>query len=201
MATLFEKADPKDIKNYSPINLLSHSYKISTRLLRTRIERTLDENQPRGQARFRNGYSTSDYLESLNQTITKSNEYNLSPCIGFIDYEKAFDIAKRFVVFEVLRKTNIKETYIKLLQNIYSHAKLHPLPATLFTANMEEVFQKADVSEGINVDKWKKTLQTLGLPMMLLFSTKKQNKCKKTFKQSELRKSESWPKSTRRKLY
>ena len=43
---LFKKRDPKDIKNYRPISLLSHSYKIFTRLLQNRIERTLDENQP-----------------------------------------------------------------------------------------------------------------------------------------------------------
>ena len=49
---LFKKGDPKDIKNYRPISLLSHSYNIFTRLLQTRIERTLDENQPREQAGF-----------------------------------------------------------------------------------------------------------------------------------------------------
>ena len=47
---LFKKGDPKDIKNYGPISLLSHSYKIFTRLLQTRIGRTLDQNQPREQA-------------------------------------------------------------------------------------------------------------------------------------------------------
>ena len=52
---LFKKGDPKDIKNYRPISLLSHSYKIFTRLLQTRTERTLDENQPREQAGFRKG--------------------------------------------------------------------------------------------------------------------------------------------------
>ena len=57
---LFKKGDLKDIKKYRPISLLSHSYKIFTRLLQTRIERTLNENQPREQARFRKGYSTSD---------------------------------------------------------------------------------------------------------------------------------------------
>ena len=46
---LFKKGDPKDIKNYRPMSLLSHSYKI---FLQTRIERTLDENQPREQAEF-----------------------------------------------------------------------------------------------------------------------------------------------------
>ena len=53
IAILFKKGDPKDIKNYRSTGLLSHSYKIFTRLLQTRTERTLDENQPREQAGFR----------------------------------------------------------------------------------------------------------------------------------------------------
>ena len=119
---LFKKEDPKDIKSYRPINLLSHSYKIFTRLLQTRTERTLDENQPREQAGFRKGYSTTDHLQALNQIIEKSNEYNLPLCIDFIDYEKAFDTVERFTTFETLRKTNVNETYINILQNIYNQA-------------------------------------------------------------------------------
>ena len=42
---LFKMGDPKDIKNYRPISLLSHSYKLFTRLLQSRIERTLDETK------------------------------------------------------------------------------------------------------------------------------------------------------------
>ena len=170
---LFKKGDPKDIKNYRPISLLSHSYKIFTRLLQTRIERTLDENQPREQAGFRKGYSTTDHLQALNQIIEKSNEYNLPLCIGFIDYEKAFDTVEHFAIFEALRKTNVNETYINILQNIYNQAtarvhldklvstefQIHrgvrqgdPLSPKLFTAVMEEVFKKAEISEGVNVD-------------------------------------------------
>ena len=85
---LFKKGDPKDIKNYRPISLLSHSYKIFTRLLQTRIERTLDENQPREQAGFRKGHSTTDHLQALNQIIEKSNECSLPLCIGFIVTKK-----------------------------------------------------------------------------------------------------------------
>ena len=40
------------------------------------------------------GYSTTDHLQTLNQIIEKSNEYNLSLCIGFIDQEKAFHTAE-----------------------------------------------------------------------------------------------------------
>ena len=170
---LFKKGDPKDIKNYWPISLLSHSYKIFTKLMQTRIERNLDENQPREQAGFRKGYSTTDHLQALNQIIEKSNEYNLPLCIGFIDYENPFDTVEHFTIFEALRKTNVYEAYINTLQNIYNQAtaRAHldklvstefpvhrgvrqgdPLSPKLFTAVMEEVFKKADISKGVNVD-------------------------------------------------
>ena len=87
----------------------------------------------------------------------------------FIDYEKAFNTVEHFAIFEALRKTNISETYINILQNIYSQAtaRIHldksvsdefpihrgvrqadQLSPELFTARMEEVFEKADISEG-----------------------------------------------------
>ena len=137
------------------------------------IERSLDENQPREQAGFRKGCSTTDHLQALNQLIEKSNEYNLPLCIGFIDYEKAFDTVEHFAVFEALRKTNVNETYKNILQSIYNQATARvdlgklvsdefpkyrgarqgdPLSPKLFTAVMEGVFKKGDISKGINVD-------------------------------------------------
>ena len=112
-------------------------------------------------------------MQALNQIIEKSNEYNLPLCRGFIDYENAFDTVEHFAIVEALRKTNINETFINILQNIYSQAtaRIHldklvsdeflihrgvrqgdPLSPKLFTAVMEEVFKKADISEGVNVD-------------------------------------------------
>ena len=188
--------------------------------MQSRTERTLDENQPREQAGFRKGYSTTDHLQALNQRREKSNEYNLLLCIGFIDYEKVFDIVERFAIFEALRKTNINETYIDILQNIYSQAaaRIHldksvsdefpihrgvrqgdPLSPKLFTAVMEEVFKKADISEGVNVDRENLTNLRFADDVSLFNKTTRQMKKKKTPKQSKLRQSESWLKNTQRK--
>ena len=58
------------------------------------------------------------------------------------------------------------------------------------TAVMEEVFKKADISEGINVEG--ETLTNLRFADdVALFNEKKQHKWKNTFKQYEIRKSES----------
>ncbi|KAK3763976.1 hypothetical protein RRG08_024031 [Elysia crispata] len=130
-------------------------------------ENTLDENQPRDQAGFRRGFSTTDHIFTLNQVIEKSNEYNLPLCVGFIDYEKAFDSVEHFAIFDALRKININETYVAILENIYQKAtaRVHidnlesetfpinrgvrqgdPISPKMFTTAMEMIFRKAGLS-------------------------------------------------------
>ena len=42
---LFKKGDKADVKNYRPISLLSHLYKIFTKIIQNRIKDVLDRNQ------------------------------------------------------------------------------------------------------------------------------------------------------------
>ncbi len=171
---LHKKGDKTDIKHYRQISLLSHMYKILTRIIQNRIKTTLDANQPREQAGFRQGYSTMDKLFTINQLIEKSNEYQLDLCIGFIDYEKAFDSVEHKDIFASLRKAGIEEGYIQIIQDIYNSAtsRIHidsdrsntvyikrgvrqgdTISPKLFTAALEEVFQNTALDEhGINID-------------------------------------------------
>ena len=171
---LFKKGDKNEVKNYRPISLLSHMYKIFIRVLNNRIERVLDENQTREQAGFRKGYSTMDHMQAINQIIEKTNEYNLPLCIGFVDFEKAFDSIEHPAMFRSLRNIGINETYINILEDIYTDAtaKIHldseisteikiargvrqgdPLSPKLFNATLEEVFKNAEMEEeGIIID-------------------------------------------------
>ena len=91
MVIFFKKGNRKDIKNYRPICLLSNMYKLFTKIITTRLEKKLDENQPREQAGFRSNYFTTDHIHAINQLKEKCCEYNIPLCVAFVDYQKAFD--------------------------------------------------------------------------------------------------------------
>ena len=50
LVIFFKKGNKKDSKNYRPICLLSNMYKLFTKIITTRLEKKLDENQPSEQA-------------------------------------------------------------------------------------------------------------------------------------------------------
>ena len=62
MVICFKKGNRKDIKNYRQICLLSNMYKLFTKIITTRLEKKLDENQHREQAGFRSKYCITLYF-------------------------------------------------------------------------------------------------------------------------------------------
>ena len=74
MVIFIKKGNRKDIKNYIPICLLSDMYKLFTKIITTRLEKKLDENQPREQAGFMNKYSTTDHIHAIIQLKEKCRE-------------------------------------------------------------------------------------------------------------------------------
>eukprot|EP00057_Strongylocentrotus_purpuratus_P009229 XP_011663703.1 PREDICTED: uncharacterized protein LOC105438068 [Strongylocentrotus purpuratus] len=146
---------------------------IFTKVIQNRIKDRLDSNQPREQAGFRAGFSTTDHLQAINQLIEKANEYQLQLCLGFVDYQKAFDSIEHTDMFDALRKINIEEGYVRILEDIYTNAvaRIHidndvskevkiqrgvrqgdTLSPKIFTATIEEVFKKSHLNGGINID-------------------------------------------------
>ncbi|CAG4991855.1 unnamed protein product [Parnassius apollo] len=113
---LYKKGDKHEIGNYRPISLMSNIYKIFAKIILKRIERTLDEQQPIEQARFRKDYSVIDHIHVVREVIEKYNEYQLTYYIAFIDYSKAFDSLLHKNIWEVLVEQGIELKYIRLIK-------------------------------------------------------------------------------------
>ncbi|KAE9414954.1 hypothetical protein Angca_009216, partial [Angiostrongylus cantonensis] len=116
---LFKKGDLHDIGNYRPICLLSVVYKLFTRVILNRIDRTLDEEQLCEQAGFRKGFNTMGHIHTVARLIEVSREYKRPLCLTFIDLQKAFDSIEIKEVMEALDGEGVPGQYTKILRELY----------------------------------------------------------------------------------
>lgn len=112
------------LKNYRPISLLSHVYKLFSRVITNRLARRFDEFQPPEQAGFRSGYGTIDHIHTIRQIVQKSQEYNKPLCLAFVDYEKAFDCIEIWSVLESLQRCQVDWRYIQVMRCLYDAATM-----------------------------------------------------------------------------
>ncbi|KAE9414062.1 hypothetical protein Angca_006728, partial [Angiostrongylus cantonensis] len=116
---LFKKGDLHDVGNSRPICLLSVVYKLFTRVILNRIDRTLDEGQPCEQAGFRKGFTPMDQIHTLTRFIKVSREYKRSLSLTFIDLKKPFDSIEIEAVMEALGSQGVPTQCIKILRELY----------------------------------------------------------------------------------
>lgn len=170
---LYKKGENTKLDNYRPISLLSHIYKLLTKIINNRLVRKLDEYQSQEQAGFRKNYSTRDHLLTMKIIIEKSNEYGFPLHLAFIDYRKAFDSIEHWAIYNSLANSRIDHRYIQLIKQLNEeatatyilHEKSKPVPIKrgvrqgdtlspkLFTLALEDIFKKMNWTEkGINVN-------------------------------------------------
>ncbi|EYC12332.1 hypothetical protein Y032_0047g1424, partial [Ancylostoma ceylanicum] len=170
---LYKKGDPQDIGNYRHICPLSVVYKLFTRVILNRIERTLDEGQPCEQTGFRKGFSTIDHIHTVTRLIEVSREYKMPLCLTFIDLKKAFDTVETEAVLEALGNQGAPTQYIRIFRELYSNftTRISPfydditidvrrgdrqgdtVSPNLFTATLEDVMRRLECDNmGVRVD-------------------------------------------------
>ncbi|EYC18451.1 hypothetical protein Y032_0027g1523 [Ancylostoma ceylanicum] len=175
LARLFTRylSECKDIGNYRPICLLSVVYKLFTRVILNRIERTLDEGQPCEQAGFRKGFSTIDHIHTVTRLNEVSREYKMPLCLTFIDLKEAFDTVETKAVLEALGNQGVSTQYIRIFRELYSNftTRISPfydditidvrrgvrqgdtVSPKLFTATLEDVMRRLEWDNmGVRVD-------------------------------------------------
>ena len=143
------------MQKYRPICLLSNIYKLFTKILTARLEKILDDNQPREQARFRGGYSTTDHTHVVNQ-LKKCREFNIPLCIAFIDYEKAFDSVQTQAILYSLQDQGIEDAYLHKESekiNIKRVRQGDTISPKLFTSTLESIFRRLNwENKGLKID-------------------------------------------------
>ena len=121
IVTLFKKGDLLDCGNYRPITLLSHLYK---QIIYNRVSNTLAAALPKSQAAYQKGRNTIEQIQSIQQIIEKSREFNRPLVMCFIGFTKAFDSVKQSRLWKALNDyTDLDPSYINLLRTLYSNSK------------------------------------------------------------------------------
>ena len=118
--TIYKKGDILNCDDHRPITLLNQVYKILAQIIYRRIAATLRESLPSTQAAYQPGRSAVEQIQSLQQIIEKSKEFNIEGFICFVDYRKAFDSIDQSKLWKLLQDcTNLSPAYINFLIKVY----------------------------------------------------------------------------------
>ena len=114
-----KKGDRSDCGNYRGISLLSIAGKILTRLLFSRLLKTVaDDVIPEAQCGFRPNRGTNAMIFAARQLQEKCREQHRDLYTVFIDLTKAFDTVSRSGLWLLWRKFGCTEKFTKILKSL-----------------------------------------------------------------------------------
>ena len=113
--------DPSVPKNYRPISLLSHTYKLFERLILNRLGPAIDEHLIPEQAGFRPGKSTCSQVLNLTQHIENGFEESLVTGVVFVDLSAAYDTVNHrcllHKILDITKDIRLTELIESMLEN------------------------------------------------------------------------------------
>ena len=86
-----KKCNVKECSSYHKIALISHTSKITFKILQARLLQYMNRELPDVQAGFRKGRGTRDEIANICWIIEKAQEFQKNIYLCFIDYTKDFD--------------------------------------------------------------------------------------------------------------
>jgi len=118
---LHKSGDKNVPNNYRGVSLLSILGKVFAQILNRRLSNWAEDNHKivEEQGGFRAGHSTADNIFVLYGIVQRY----LTKHVCFVDFQKAFDVVNRTVLWNVLRRAGIGGKMLRILQNMYSRVK------------------------------------------------------------------------------
>ena len=98
--------------NYLTIALISHTSKVTLKILQARLQQYVNREFPDVQAGFRK--------DNIHWITEKAREFQKNIYFCFIDYAKAFDCADHNKLWKILKEMGISDHLTCLLRNLYA---------------------------------------------------------------------------------
>ena len=112
-------------KNYRPISLLCHTYKLYERMILNRIAPTIEQHLIKEQAGFRSGKSCTSQLLNLTQHIEDGYEEGMITGTAFVDLSAAYDTVNHRLLIQKLYNTTLDSQLCRVIQNLMSDRRLY----------------------------------------------------------------------------
>ena len=116
---LYKKQNPKYLKNWRPISLLNHDYKILAKILSNRFKTTLSTIIHHNQACGVPGREIHDHLYLLSDLFEYHSDNRTGGALITLDQEKAIDRLEINYLIKTLEAFGYGENIIKWIQLIY----------------------------------------------------------------------------------
>ena len=100
-------------KNYRPISLLCHTYKLYERMILNRIAPAIEQHLIKEHAGFRSGKSCTSQLLNLAQHIEDGYEEGMITGTAFVDLSAAYDTVNHILLIQKLYNTTL-DNYVEL---------------------------------------------------------------------------------------
>ena len=114
-----KKTRAKLVTDFRPIANIRLFYKVFAYMILSRVEQSLESFQPEAQHGFRSGRRMEEHVLTTNLILDKSRAAGLPLWIISLDLSKAFDTVKWDTLWEALRRQNISDQLIWILQCLY----------------------------------------------------------------------------------
>ena len=114
-----KKGNAKGCSKYLTTALISHTSKVTLKILQARLQQYMNCELPDVQAGFRKGRGTRDQIANIHWIIKKAREFQKNIYFFFIDYTKAFDCVDHNKLWKILKEMGIPDHLTCLLRNLY----------------------------------------------------------------------------------
>ena len=118
---IFKKGDKNNLENYRPISLLNSTYKFLTAIIQKRHSDGLDEYLQTTQYGFRRKRGTAQALHYVRRAVEKGERTRTTTLFILLDWEKAFDKVLHWKIPEALRRMNVPDKLVNIIEELYRH--------------------------------------------------------------------------------